>query len=1256
MGPWEGPGEKLTAETLSRELPDDWHIFAGRKIPNRYREDVDLIIVGPNFVFVSEQKHWGPQIVVGDTTWTVLKPGFPASVRGNALDSATAKSRKVAGWLRETIKEWPSEREPKLVMGSVVLSYPNLDIKVNELRPGAKNSMLLDIRKLEHFAGYLTNLDKSNEGKFPVELRKKAIAAFSGMAFKQRTEFQVEGYEIYEELPKQDVVRIYRAERLLTGEECLIRSYPAGSFLNAGQNLLREKEVLNKINRLDRTWRVADVIQMPEAEVDLIVLIKPPSSLSLSDLAQESDLDFASDTAVSIATQCFKALSEIHELGIAHKAISPGRIWLSENNRARFSDFFTAHVDGLESVIGLENDSDSQDYRSPETQESIALGSKQSDVFSLALSLMISFNVGATFLEVKGNLEAQKEDLASLFLECLNPDKNKRLTSLEAFEFLESKLFAKLDKSTPVAAESEFVEFAPGSQIGKWEIIRHLGNGSMGAAWLVQDKTDPLTLRTLKALRSHELYDRAKKERNNAEQLFHERCARFYDLSDQPGFGFILSQYIEGDDLLSFATSHGATLEVMKKIAFSSLEVLDHIHARGLVHGDLSPRNIIISENQDAYLIDFGLLSKIGDVIGAGTPAVMAPEIRANGAASAASDLFSFAASLFLAFLSRQPFVYETDNHGEKNYKLQALTEAEERQWGEEGSLFLKALLRCCVLDHAQRPQSVTELEEILLRAKPIPVEKLPNLDDVQKQNSTVASVRGLYRRSKDGASEALGLGSQFAKDTYLPTKLDENLMPTIFKGQTSLIIFTGNAGDGKTSFLQVIQRELVARGGSYLHSDDAGWVIEFDGRQYHSVFDASESSGNLSSDDLLRQALNNATDGGVSFIAANDGRLRNFFIKHENEYPDWADDIDRYFDGKRRKNGSLEIIDLKNRSLEDFNLGGLASGILAKLTEPKLWEECSDCSSRGLCPIYQNVELLRGPAAKTASELVLTSHLMRKKRATMRDVRSALAWLITADLTCDDVHAAVDSEQNQVNLNDFMLYNNAFTVSGSDDMLAEWHSLDPAFMQSAALEKEIYAEGTGAIEKIRRSRYIELARKTFFRIQTYETVSPESFRHYRYFDEIKSIFEGKHPEYNSRILLGLSKLLGAPGFASNGLAIGQTDTKTGWTVIKLIEPEHFTFTFRPEASVFMETVHDRVALSHDGKEIELSLDSLEIILRAADGYLIQDRQSSSIRYEISAFADRISRASSRIIQLVSSAGSKMTIAEQDGVIKKVGH
>lgn len=64
MGDYQGPGEQKTAETLARDLPDAWHVIAGRKLSGPTRDDLDLVVVGERAIFVLEEKSW-PEVRLG---------------------------------------------------------------------------------------------------------------------------------------------------------------------------------------------------------------------------------------------------------------------------------------------------------------------------------------------------------------------------------------------------------------------------------------------------------------------------------------------------------------------------------------------------------------------------------------------------------------------------------------------------------------------------------------------------------------------------------------------------------------------------------------------------------------------------------------------------------------------------------------------------------------------------------------------------------------------------------------------------------------------------------------------------------------------------------------------------------------------------------------------------------------------------------------------------------------------------------------
>src|SRR5207247_3089451 len=126
----------------------------------------------------------------------------------------------------------------------------------------------------------------------------------------------------------------------------------------------------------------------------------------------------------------------------------------------------------------------------------------------------------------------------------------------------------------------------------------------------------------------------------------------------------------------------------------------------------------------------------------------------------------------------------------------------------------------------------------------------------VRQINPWVDQVRGLYRDSASGNADNRGLDSEFARATYVPTALDEQLLPAILRDRPPAVFLSGNPGDGKTAFLERVRGELAARQGVERQSDASGWEWSLDGHVFRSCYDASESRGALTADAQLNERL----------------------------------------------------------------------------------------------------------------------------------------------------------------------------------------------------------------------------------------------------------------------------------------------------------------------------------------------------------------------------------------------------------------
>ncbi len=183
----------------------------------------------------------------------------------------------------------------------------------------------------------------------------------------------------------------------------------------------------------------------------------------------------------------------------------------------------------------------------------------------------------------------------------------------------------------------------------RYRLIRRLGSGGMAMVWLAEDER--LGRRVAIKIPSDVLAgDRAflkrfQREARIAASLAHPNLVAVYDYSSQHERPFLVMQYVEGDTLAE-TYERGDRLD-SDALARQLLSALDHMHAAGIVHRDVKPSNVLITDDGQARLTDFGIaqpedathLTQTGQVIG--SRGYMAPEVEAGKRATPRSDLYS---------------------------------------------------------------------------------------------------------------------------------------------------------------------------------------------------------------------------------------------------------------------------------------------------------------------------------------------------------------------------------------------------------------------------------------------------------------------------------------------------------------------------------------------------------------------------------------------------------------------------------------
>jgi serine/threonine protein kinase/outer membrane protein assembly factor BamD (BamD/ComL family) len=211
-------------------------------------------------------------------------------------------------------------------------------------------------------------------------------------------------------------------------------------------------------------------------------------------------------------------------------------------------------------------------------------------------------------------------------------------------------------------------------KLGRYEIVRELGKGAMGIVYLAKD---PLIGRlvALKTIRpsahaededTREFQQRFVREAQAAGILNHPSIVTVHDIGqDEPsGMSFIAMEYVEGSNLKEVLTQgRPLSFEQAADVIAQVAEGLDFAHAKGIVHRDVKPANIILLEGNRAKITDFGIakitsgvanLTTTGQFLG--TPNYMAPEQIKGTPVDGRSDIFSLGICLYECLTHRKPF------------------------------------------------------------------------------------------------------------------------------------------------------------------------------------------------------------------------------------------------------------------------------------------------------------------------------------------------------------------------------------------------------------------------------------------------------------------------------------------------------------------------------------------------------------------------------------------------------------------------
>ncbi|MFE6175999.1 serine/threonine-protein kinase [Streptomyces sp. NPDC056464] len=298
---------------------------------------------------------------------------------------------------------------------------------------------------------------------------------------------------------------------------------------------------------------------------------------------------------------------------------------------------------------------------------------------------------------------------------------------------------------------------------GRYLLREPIGRGGMGVVWQAWDETLKRTV-AVKCARpdDEQAARRLKKEAQYAARLHHPNIVQVFDFVEEADEGsgeatcWIVMEYVPSRSLAQLVGDGTLPPEEAGSVGCQIAAALAKSHAQGVVHGDVTPENILVTEDGVARLADFGIARALrSDVtlthtvtagLVRGKPKYLAPELARGRPADEKADVFSLGASLFAAVEGHSPY-------GEVDHPMAYIARAIEGHLepAEQAGRLTTPLAALLEPDARRRPDAA-EAYRLLTRAAPPPPEvqgRLVDHNTLHLASLTLRLPRAVRRRRR---------------------------------------------------------------------------------------------------------------------------------------------------------------------------------------------------------------------------------------------------------------------------------------------------------------------------------------------------------------------------------------------------------------------------------------------------------------------------------------------------------------------------
>jgi serine/threonine-protein kinase len=288
---------------------------------------------------------------------------------------------------------------------------------------------------------------------------------------------------------------------------------------------------------------------------------------------------------------------------------------------------------------------------------------------------------------------------------------------------------------------------------GRFEIVGIVGRGSQSVVYHAQNATNPDSHVALKVLVNHgkttsnqQLNERLRKEALAMVAARHRYVIRIEDFHSLESICYLSMEYAPEGDLRKYVSSRDNRLPTLQaeRLFMQIVEALCAAHKSGIIHRDVKPENILVIDDQEVRLGDFGTAALPGDEAsieelkkGVGTFAYMAPEVLEGIEYTESCDLYSLGVTFYELLVGKHPF--------EGVPMMKQLTIRQNQNIPPINKIvpnisakFATAITKCMSYNKADRPKSAEELLEFMISGQ-VPKQSLSQkVDSIKEVKPTI--------------------------------------------------------------------------------------------------------------------------------------------------------------------------------------------------------------------------------------------------------------------------------------------------------------------------------------------------------------------------------------------------------------------------------------------------------------------------------------------------------------------------------------